>query len=68
MRRSSCGESEGVIKVLTYFSEATYMEAGSLSGVYWAILSGQGLSSMVIGGRIKSGIPKSVGKVSFKQS
>ena len=30
----TCGESEGVLKVLTEFSEATYMAAGSVSGLY----------------------------------
>ena len=47
----SSGELEGVVKVLTGFSEATDMAAGSRSGVYQALLCGRGLSPMVMGGR-----------------
>ena len=54
----TCGESEGVVKVLAEFSEATYMVSGSISGVYQALLSGQALSSMEMGGILKAGIPQ----------
>ena len=62
VRRQSCGESEEVVKVQTYFSEATDMADGRISGVYRDILSRRGLSSMVMVGRFKSGIPQSIGK------
>ena len=45
-------------KVLTEFSEATDMTYGSRYGVYYALLCRGGLSSMVVGGRFKFGIPK----------
>ena len=38
-----------MVKVLPGFLEAKEMEAGSRSGVVWALLCGIGLSSMVIG-------------------
>ena len=41
------GKSEGVVKVLTEFSEAKDMAAGSRSGVYWDLLRGGG---SIIGG------------------
>ena len=62
------GKSEGVVKVLKEFSKATDMAAGGRSGVYRAHLCGQGLSSKIMGGRFKYGIPKSYVKGLFKQS
>ena len=56
VRRRS-GESEGVVKVLPEFPEATYMTAGIRSGVYEAHLCGRGLSSMVMEVRCISGLP-----------
>ena len=44
------------------FSEVTDMGAGIRSGVYRDILCGWGISSMVMGCRLKSGIPKSAVK------
>ena len=38
------GESEGVVKVLTEFSEATEIVAGSIFGAYRDLLCGEGLS------------------------
>ena len=46
----SCGELEGVVKVLTDFSEATEMVFGKISGVYQALLYVQVISSMLMGG------------------
>ena len=66
-RRS--GESEGVVKSLTGFSEATEIVAGSRYGVYWDILCwGWVLSSKVMGGRFKYGLPNSSVKGSLKKS
>ena len=51
--------------------EATEMAAEIRSGVYRALLcegGGGGLSSMVMGGRCKSGLPKSYLKVLLKHS
>ena len=42
------------------------MVAGSRSGVHWDLLYGRGISSMVMGCRFTSGIPKSVVKVLLK--
>ena len=42
------------------------MESGRRSGLYWDILSRRGLSSMIIGGGLKSVLPKSSGKGSLK--
>ena len=55
-----------MVKLLTEFSEATYMVAGSRSGVYPALLCGLCLSSMVMGGRLKTGLTKSDVKVLLK--
>ena len=44
------------------------MEAGSGSKIYWALLFGRGLSSMVMVGRLKYGLPKPTGKELLKQS
>ena len=44
------------------------MASGSKSGVYRALLCGLGLSSMVMGGRFKAGIPKSAVKGLLNQS
>ena len=62
------GESEGVVKVLTDFSEATEMAAWSRSGTYRYLLCGGGLSSMVMGGRCIAGLPKSAVNGLLKQS
>ena len=62
------GKLEGVVKVLTNISEATEMAAGSRSGVYQDLLCWWGLSSMVMGGRFKVGLPKSSVKGFLKQS
>ena len=51
-------ESEGVFKVITEFLEAIGMAAGRIYGIYQDLLCGRGLSSMVMGGRCKSGLPK----------
>ena len=58
-----------MVKVLTEFLQATYIAAGSRSGVYRALLCGEGgLSSMVMGGRCISGLPKSAVKGLLNQS
>ena len=44
------------------------MVSGSRSGVYWALLCGWGLSSMVIGGRRTAGLPKSAVNGLLRQS
>ena len=44
------------------------MAAGSISGVYWALLSRWVISSMVMGSRFKAGIPQPDGKGLLKQS
>ena len=44
------------------------MEAGSISGVYKALLFGLVISSMDMEGIFKSGLPKSTGNVFLKQS
>ena len=62
------GKSEGVVKVLKDFSEATEMVARSRFGSYQALLCGEGLSSMVMGGRCISGIPQLAVNVLLKQS
>ena len=64
----SSGDAEGVVKVITEFSEATYMASGIRSGVYQALLSRWGLSPMLMGGRFKAGILKSSGKGLLNQS
>ena len=56
-----------MFKVIKESSEATDMAAGSRSGVYKDILCGQGLSSKLMGGIFKAGLPKSSVKVLFKQ-
>ena len=56
-----------MVKVLTEFSEATEMAAGSRSGVYKDLLCAQGLSSKLMGGIFKAGLPKSSVKVLLKQ-
>ena len=56
---SKSGESEGVVKVLTEFLEATEMAAGSRSGAYQALLCKGYLSLMVMEGRCISGLTKS---------
>ena len=52
-----CGIRRGG-KSTTRVSEETKMASERRSGVYQAILSGRGLSSMVKGGRLKTGIPQ----------
>ena len=39
---SRSSESEGVVKLLTEFSEAAEIAYGSISGVYWYLLCGGG--------------------------
>ena len=39
-RTKSCGESEGVVKILTYFTEVTEMADGIVSEVYPDVLGG----------------------------
>ena len=63
-----CGESEGVVKLPIEFSEATEIKAGSRSGVQQDILSGQGLTQMVIRARFKYGLTQSPGKGLLKQA
>ena len=57
-----------MVKLLTDFSEATEMAAGSRSGVQRDLLSRQGLSSMVMGGRFKDGLTQPAVKGLLKQS
>ena len=47
------------IIIIKYFPEATYKSAGSVSGVYQALLFGLKLSSMGMVGRFKYVIPQS---------
>ena len=61
-------KSERVVKLLTAFPEATEMAVVSRSEVYRALLCRQDLSSMVVVGRCKSGIPNSSVKILLKQS
>ena len=49
-------------KTTNRFLETKKMSDGIISGVQRDILSGQGISSMVMGGRFKDFIPQSVGK------
>ena len=46
-----------MVNVLTEFPEVTKMASGRRLEVYWGLLLGQGLLSIRIGGRFKSGIP-----------
>ena len=68
VRIISCGESEGGVKVLADFPEATEMASGSGSGIQRALLFGRGLSSMGTRGRFKARIAQSTGKGLLKQS
>ena len=57
-----------MVKLLTDFPEAKYLAAVIGSGVYQALLSGRGLSSMVMGVRSKDELPKSSQKRLLNQS
>ena len=56
VRRITCGVSQGAVKLLTEFWEATEMAARSRSEVYRAILFERGLLSMGMEGLFKDGI------------
>ena len=43
-RKKTCGDSKGVVKLVTYFSEEIEMSDGSRSGVHQDILFGIKLS------------------------
>ena len=49
-RKITCGESEGVVKVLTEFPEVTEMTAGSGSDVYRALLGSFVWAGAIING------------------
>ena len=51
-----------MVNVLPDFTKVTEISAGSVSEVYRDILFGRGVLSMVMGGRIKAGVPKSTKK------
>ena len=56
-----------MVNLLPDFPEATEMAAGSGSEVYRDFCSARGLSSMGMGGRFKSGLPQSNGKIPVNQ-
>ena len=68
VRKITCGDSEGAVKLLSEFLKVTEIPDGIISGVYQAILGGRVISYMGMGGRFKYVIPQSTGKGSLKQS
>ena len=56
-----------MVIILTYFPEVTEMSVGSVSELYWYPLFRRGISSMVMGGRLRYGRTLSTGKVLLKQ-
>ena len=57
-----------MVKFIKYFTELTEISSGRILEVYMALLFGRGLSSMGIGGILKSGKTPSTGKGLLKQS
>ena len=57
-----------MVKFIKYFTELTEISSGSILEVYMALLFGRGLSSMGMGGILKSRKTPSTGKGLLNQS